>query len=437
MKNNALRTLMVSGFNDRPALIAATGASEVAGWLRNAQTGAAASDDVEDDISLDLCAAAFGVRDYSAEKPFVYQAGVAYIPVYGTLINRFNYYSSWYNATGYQYIRNMFDAALADTDVKGIVFDVNSHGGQVYGCFELAGYIREKRGEKPTMAVVDAMACSAAYALASSAGKLVVSPSGDVGSVGVLCMHFDLSKMYEEMGVKVTPIFAGKHKVDGNPYEPLPDDVRKDIQASIDKTYSEFVALVAANRGLNEQAVRDTEARTFDADAALELGLVDEVAMAIDAVSAFQSELSGSNNNWSYNMSNENKAGTGDKSTGADELNKAAASAATAERTRIDAIMSSEHASGREDLAKHFALKTGMSAEDAIAAMAAAPKAAPVVAANPSADFSAAMASENPNVGLGGEGGEDANAEDTVEKRVARITSNYQSATGMKPLSAA
>jgi hypothetical protein len=47
------------------------------------------------------------------------------------------------------------------------------------------------------------------------------------------------------------------------------------------------------------------------------------------------------------------------------------------------------------------------------------------------------MASENPNVGLGGEGGEDANAEDTVEKRVARITSNYQSATGMKPLSAA
>lgn len=435
MKNNALRNLIVTGFNDRPALVAMTGASEIAGWLRNAHNGAAATDEIEDDISLDLCAAAFGVRDYSAEKPFVYQAGIAYIPVYGTLINRLNHYSSWYNVTGYQYIRNMFDAALADADVKGIVFDVNSHGGQVYGCFELAGYIREKRGDKPTVAVVDAMACSAAYALASAAGKLVVSPSGDVGSIGVLCMHFDVSKMYEEIGIKVTPIFAGKHKVDGNPYEPLPDEVRKDIQAGIDKTYSEFVALVAANRGLEEQAVRDTEARTFDADSALELGLVDEVAMAIDAVTAFQTELSGSNNTyWSTNMSNETKAGASAESTGAEQI----ASATAAERTRIAGIQGHAEAAGREDLAKHLAFNTDMTVDAAAAILAASPKAVAAPAKTGDAAFKAAMAAENPDVGAGGEGGDDEDPEagNTPEANAARIVANYTAATGIKPAKA-
>lgn len=428
MKNNALRNLIVSGFNDRPALIAAAGASEVAGWLRNTQDSAAASDEiVRDDTALDLCAAAFGVSSYSPDKPFVFADGIAYIPVYGTLINRFSYYSSWYGVTGYQYIRSMFDAALADHDVRGIVFDVNSHGGQVYGCFELADYIREKRADKPSIAVVDAVACSAAYALSSAAGKLVVSPSGDVGSIGVICVHFDYSEMYKNIGIKVTPVMAGDHKFDGNPYEPLPDEVRKDLQAGVNKTYSQFVTLVSKNRDMEEQAIRSTEARVYDADEALELGLVDAVATAIDAVSAFHTELSGSNlNNRSYIMADNTNAGA------AADIEQASKDATAASKTRIAGIINHDNAKGREALAQHLALNTDMSVEDAAATLAASAKVEPK--SNAAADFAAAMGSENPNVGAGGSGdGEGAAAEDTADKRAARIVANYQSATGYKP----
>jgi signal peptide peptidase SppA len=319
--------------------------------------------------------------------------------------------------------------------VRGIVFDVNSHGGQVYGCFELADYIREKRAEKPSVAVVDAVSCSAAYALSSAAGKMVVSPSGDVGSIGVICVHFDYSEMYKNIGIKVTPVMAGDHKFDGNPYEPLPDEVRKDLQAGVDKTYSQFVTLVSKNRGMEEQAVRSTEARVYDADEALELGLVDEVATAIDAVSAFHTELSGSNNpNRSFIMADNTNAGAA-----ADEIEQASKDATASSKQRIAGILNHENAKGREALAQHLALNTDLDLETAAAALAASPK-AEAPKANAAAGFNAAMANGNPNVGAGGEGaegdGEGANALDTPDKRAAAIVADFQRATGRKPATA-
>ena len=130
----------------------------------------------------------------------------------------------------------------------------------VAGCFELAAEIRASRDLKPSVAVVDAACYSACYALASSASKIVCTPSGGVGSIGVVAMHVDYSKMFQEAGVKVTFIHSGDHKVDGNPYEPLPASVKDDIQKSVDSTRTEFVALVATNKGLDTKVVFDTEA---------------------------------------------------------------------------------------------------------------------------------------------------------------------------------
>jgi signal peptide peptidase SppA len=434
MKKHELHAAIVAGFSGKPSLLAPNRVSEVVGWLL-AEDSAAASESVADDLTaLELCAAAFNVT-YNPDKPFVFADGLAYIPVYGTLINRFNYYSSWYNVTGYRYIRSMFDAALADPDVRGIVFDVNSPGGQVYGCFELAEHIRDKRGEKPSIAVVDSVACSAAYAISSAAGKMVASPSSDVGSIGVICVHFDLSDYYKKLGIKVTPIMAGEHKFDGNPYEPLPDEVRKDLQAGVDKTYAEFVSLVAANRGLEEQAIRDTEARVYDADEALELGLIDELATANDAIAAFHTELSGSNNpNRSFFMSNDNAGAAAD----ANAVEQATKNATTAATQRIEGILNHAEAAERGDLAKHLAFKTQMSVEEAAALLAVSPKAAAKVEQPAGTNaFAAAMSKDNPQVGSGGAGDGAKAEDDTPEKRAAAIVADFQKATGFKPVVAA
>jgi hypothetical protein len=126
-----------------------------------------------------------------------------------------------------------------------------------------------------------------------------------------------------EGGVKVTFIFAGKHKVDGNAYEPLPADVKARIQERIDELYGIFVGTVAQNRGLDEQAVRDTEALTFTASQATSNGLADAIGTLDDALAAFAADLS--------NPQGDEEMSTQDSSAGD---NQAAIDTAVAAATR-------------------------------------------------------------------------------------------------------
>jgi len=415
-----LARTVVSGFNRQPAMLALAYADLLTEAVQNLS---AANTKDENDAAQEAKAtllAAYGYHITDTDKPFAYANGIAFIPIHGLLINRFSW--SWGWVTGYNFIRNQLVAALDDADVKAIVFDVNSGGGMVAGCFELAAEIRASRDLKPSVAVVDAACYSACYALASSASKIVCTPSGGVGSIGVVAMHVDYSKMFQEAGVKVTFIHSGDHKVDGNPYEPLPASVKADIQKSVDSTRTEFVALVATNKGLDTKVVFDTEARCYTASEGLDLGLIDAIAAPLDAVNAFLNELSDSE----ATMENDDmstsavKPGAERTSTSATattavvtqtataapaegatvETKVDAAAERNAERARIKGIQSHAEAADRQTLANHLALNTDMSVEAAAAILAAAPKEKAEAAPAGENAFAAAMnASEHPNVG--------------------------------------
>ena len=345
------------------------------------------------DHGLDV-AAVFGVTMSAVEKPFAFADGIAYIPVRGTLINRST--SSYSFMTGYKGIQARVAAAVADDQVKGIVFDVDSYGGEAAGCFECAQAVREMltASGKPSLAVVDSNAYSAGFAMAVAADRVAVVPSGGAGSVGVVTMHADFSKAVEAQGITITYIYAGKHKVDGNPFAPLPDDVRADIQARIDSKYEAFVAHVAAMRKLDPAVVRGTEARTYDAAAALGLGLIDAVATAPDALAQFQASLPAPTG--AFFM----EANMADPT--APDVATVQAEARTAERARCAAILNHAEAAGRSDLAAHLAFETDMSADAAGKMLAKAPKAqaAAPAAAAPADPLAAAMAAAGtPGVG--------------------------------------
>lgn len=317
--------------------------------------------------------AAYGMAPVEQRKPFAFSSGIAVIPVHGTLINRFG--GSYGYVTGYNFIRQQTAMAAADPDVLGILYDHNSFGGEAAGCFECAADIRQLANGKPTIAVVDSNAYSAAYALASGADKIVVTPSGGVGSVGVVAMHVSFEAMLSKEGVKVTFIHAGKHKVDGNPYEDLPDDVKADIQKSIDVSYAAFTSLVAEGRRMDVKKVRATEARTYRADDALSLGLIDAVASPQAAVLAFLGELTGSNPQLGKkedSMSDATKPGATNQAT-PEQLASAQTEARNAERARVSGIQSCEESKGRAKLASHLAFNTSMSVDEAKAILAAAP----------------------------------------------------------------
>ena len=386
------------------------------------------------DRRAEMCAA-FGFNAQEQRKPFAFANGMAIIPVSGTLVNRFNWaYSS---VTGYNFIRSQINSALADDDVTGIVLDVNTYGGEAAGCFELAADIRAARSKKPVMAVVDSNAYSAGYAIASAASKIVLTPSGGVGSIGVIAMHVDMSKAWADYGYKVTLIYEAEHKADGNPYEPLPDDVKASIQKNIHTSYGMFTALVAENLGMDEQKVRDTKSRIYRAEEALSLGLIHAIATPNQAVQAFFDELSGStlqlrNEGVSMTTATEKPGADQQAADQAAAVQKAASEARTAERARVSGITGCEEAKGRAALANHLAMNTEMSVEDAKGVLAAAP-AEQTQASAPNAFKQVMDASKHPNVGSeGGEGDKAEGSQGEGANLVSRILGAQAQATGVK-----
>lgn len=173
----------------------------------------------------------------------------------------------------------MLDAAVADPGVSAIVIDIDSPGGSVTGVPELAARIHAARGSKPIIAVANSLAASAAYWLGSAADELVVIPSGEVGSIGVFCVHAEGSEMFAKAGIKHTIIRAGEYKAEGNPYEPLSDEAQAAIQSDIDTFYSMFISAVAKHRGVGVATVEKNfgKGRCVLAKNAVAAGMADRI----------------------------------------------------------------------------------------------------------------------------------------------------------------
>ena len=210
-------------------------------------------------------------------RPYEVVHGVAIINIAGTLVNKNGYLNPRSGMMGYDGIQAQFFMAMDDPQVKKIVFDIDSPGGEVAGCFDLCDLIREFRGEKETVAFVGEKATSAAYAIASSCRSVYLPRTGMVGSIGVLTAHRDVSERLDKEGVKVTLIHSGRHKVDGHPFAALPEGVREKIQAKVDTVRGMFADTVAKNRGLSVSDVLATEASVYQGEQAVQQGLADAV----------------------------------------------------------------------------------------------------------------------------------------------------------------
>lgn len=290
-KSNVINAEALSRIDSRDMLILQDTAGRVMSDLTRFQQVSAQEGSVLEVASRENLEAVygFGPGDEDERKPFVYQDGVAVIPVHGTLLNRFN--GSWGFVTGFQYIRRMMNAALDDDDVEQIVFDVDSPGGEAAGCFELAREIMASRRVKPSLAMVDSIAASGGIAIAACATTVYAIPSARVGSIGVYRMHVSYEDALKQAGIKVTFAQAGDHKTEGNPYKDLPDAVLNEWTDGARKTWDDFISLVAEARDISEDEVRETQARIYRADEALAKGLINAVKTPTEAVAAFLAEL--------------------------------------------------------------------------------------------------------------------------------------------------
>jgi len=219
--------------------------------------------------------------------------GIAVIEISGVLIHRGGWIGKSSAQTSYEGIAAQIEAAAGDPSVRGVALEIDSFGGEVAGVFDLADRIRALRRDKPVWAFVAEHAFSAGYALASQASRILLPRTGALGSIGVVVMHADLSRKLDQDGVQVTLIHSGRHKVDGNPYQPLPDGVRDDIQREIDVLRVLFAETVAAGRAgrLSQEAALATEAATYRGADAIAAGLADDVTDLARGFSALRERV--------------------------------------------------------------------------------------------------------------------------------------------------
>ena len=218
---------------------------------------------------------------------------IAVVSVVGTLVGRSGYLDAASGLVSYADIGDAIAAAMADPTVRGVILDVDSPGGEVGGLFDLVEQIGaiKARASKPLWAVANENALSAAYAIASAADRLYVTRTGEVGSIGVVAVHVDESGADAKAGLAWTFVFAGERKVDGNAHEPLSERARATIQADVDRLYGEFCTLVAANRRLDVEAVRATDAAIYRGELAVRAGLADRVGTLDLAIAEMATEL--------------------------------------------------------------------------------------------------------------------------------------------------
>jgi signal peptide peptidase SppA len=157
--------------------------------------------------------------------------------------------NDWFTDTDYSAIRQDVRRALGDPSVRMIDLVIDSPGGSVLGLPETADVIHAANRVKPVRAFVTGIAASAAYWLASQASTVTLTPSGEVGSVGILDLHADISKALDNAGVKLTAVTAGEHKTERAPFVPLSDEAKAHMQAGVDEWYSDFLAAIRRGRG--------------------------------------------------------------------------------------------------------------------------------------------------------------------------------------------
>jgi signal peptide peptidase SppA len=214
---------------------------------------------------------------YNRDGGYYVDGNIGILNIFGTMIHRGGFMDALSGITSYDTISRRIDRIGNDPQVKVVLGNFDTPGGEVAGAFDLADKWKKLAEVKPAHALVSEMAASAGYLIASGSTQIHTTQTGQTGSIGVVMKHIEFSKFNQRVGVKPTFIFAGDRKVEGNQEETLPAEVLARFQEKINTIYDMFVNVTSNNRSIDAQAIIDTQAEIYMGEAAIEAGLVDSV----------------------------------------------------------------------------------------------------------------------------------------------------------------
>ncbi|MEJ2766972.1 S49 family peptidase [Photobacterium sp. MCCC 1A19761] len=339
-------------------------------------------------------------RGRASNRSYQVVNGIAVIPIDGSLVHKYGHVKPYSGMTGYDGIMYRLTEAVSDPEVKAIMLDMNTPGGMVAGCFDLADKIAELRKVKPIWSLGYDMHCSAGQMIASACTRRLITQTGIAGSVGVIMAHTNLEKMLNQQGVEITLVTAGDHKADGNPYQSLPKEVREKWQSEAESTRQMFAGKAAQYMGIDVKKVLATEAQVYEGQAAVDVGFADEVVNGLDAIQLMAESFNKQSSKFDMGAAMTDKNATKPAAAAKPQVAAAPQPAAeteptqedlnpspepqasapesdpdpaTQERERCMGILGLEESKGREALAHQLANNPKISVEDAKAFLSAAP----------------------------------------------------------------
>lgn len=220
-------------------------------------------------------------REYSVSN------GVATVPIRGELVGRSARLQPMSGMTGYNAIGDNLETAAADQDVRGILLDIDSPGGEL-GARDLAERIKALDTEKPIWALIDDFGCSAAYYIAAAADRIVMPQEGAGGSIGAIAMLPDTKGAIESMGIKVHVVRSAALKGKPLSIEGIDQEGLSIIQNIVEKAGEDFVKVVSGFRGITQKSVNETQGAVIFGRDMLSTGLADAIMPAHEARQEFE-----------------------------------------------------------------------------------------------------------------------------------------------------
>lgn len=362
-------------------------------------------------------------RELQNTHTVIERDGVAVIPVTGPLFRYANLFTAISGATSYEILAQDFTVALDNPDINAIILNIDSPGGEVNGCAELANMIFSARGKKPIIAYASGDAASGAYWIASSTDQVVASETSGLGSIGVVAVYRGAKP--DKNAPTTIEIVSSQ-----SPFKrlnPETDEGRAKLQTRIDAMAEVFVTTLARNRGIEAAQVLEQfgggdiliGAHAVNAGLADRIGSLEKLIAEFSASSNPAPDLNKIGRGFLLPATTQQKEIIMDLETLTQDhpalLAEVQTTAKTAERSRIQTILASEEAKDRGDLAQHLAFATDMAPDAAVTMLAKAPKVEPAPKTN---GFEAAMnALPNPKITPAAEAEED--DVDSVAKRLA------------------
>ncbi|HBD2735534.1 TPA: signal peptide peptidase SppA [Campylobacter jejuni] len=169
--------------------------------------------------------------------------------------------------------------AKNDSNIKGVLFVIDSPGGAFAPSMELALAIKDLKIKKPVLVYASGTMASGSYLAGVGANKILANPASFIGSIGVIMQGADLSGLANKLGIKEQTIQAGEFKSAGTFARAWNENERNFLQGLIDQSYDLFTGFVAKERALDlNKKDQWANARVFLAAKAKELGLIDELS---------------------------------------------------------------------------------------------------------------------------------------------------------------